>query len=501
MFIIAVQAYSRAGDLKVDSKAEQNGLRKNTLGLWTLVALSMGSIYPLAFAVSNGAGAVVYAGFAAPIVPIIAAIAILVVSIPAIVFSKHVSFAGGYYGFAEKGLGKGIGKFVAMTNLWYYIVMDVVSVVAVSYILSTALSALYGYTLPIYLFVIIALIATVLMFLFTVFNVKLSGRSALIVVGIQILIVVIYSLIVIIRTPYNSIQAFNVARAPAGVSGVMLAAITAGFLFFTGYGAPFYFAEESNTPKETVWKSVILSIIILAIVSVFVTYAEVVAVGLPNAASLANDWNPAVVAFLPFIGTAGVLLFLIIALTGQVWAGIIGGMSGARLIYSMARDKFLFPKRFAMLDTKRKTPVTAALFELGVTSVLSIISPLVLVSVYGYSNGIFYSLFLFGALTTFMWVIQHLLADTALPFYFHKIGIKLSNLKTISIAIIPTIVAGILFVYADITGYVGIGEPYLLGLLVIFVLLIFSVIYIVIKHIRGTLYSLVSIEDNLKDEK
>ncbi|MEM0050547.1 MAG: APC family permease [Candidatus Micrarchaeaceae archaeon] len=480
----------------MSSDSASEGLKKGALGLWVLVALSMGSIYPLAFAVSNGAGAVVYAGFAAPVVPIFAAVAILVVSIPAIVFSKHVSFAGGYYGFAEKGLGRGVGKFVAMTNLWYYIVMDVVSVVAVSYILSTALSAIYGYTLPIYLFIIIALIATILMFLFTVFNVKFSGRSALIVVGIQILIVVVYSLIVIARTPYNSIQAFNVARAPSGVSGVMLASVTAGFLFFTGYGAPFYFAEESNTPKQTIWKAVILSVVILTVVSVIVTYAEVVAVGLTNASTLATDWNPAVVAFLPYIGTVGVLLFLIIALAGQVWAGIIGGMSGARLIYSMARDKFLFPKRFATLDKKRKTPVTAAFFELSVTAILSIISPLILVSVYGYSNGIFYSLFLFGALTTFLWVIQHLLANIALPFYFHKIRIRLSSLKNISIAILPTIVAGILFVYADIKGYVGIGEPYLLGLIVMFALLITSVIYIIVKHRRGTLYSFV-----LRDEE
>ena len=47
--------------------SEETSLKGKELGLWTLVALSMGSIYPLAFAVSNGAGAVVYAGFAAPL--------------------------------------------------------------------------------------------------------------------------------------------------------------------------------------------------------------------------------------------------------------------------------------------------------------------------------------------------------------------------------------------------------------------------------------------------
>ncbi|AGO60566.1 APC family permease [Ferroplasma acidarmanus] len=479
---------------KIKQNTETTHLSKGSIGLWTLVALSMGSIYPLSFAVSNGASAVVYAGFAAPVVPLIAAAAILIVSVPAMLFSKYVSFAGGYYGFAEKALVE-VLVIHGNDDLWYFIMMDVVSVVAVSYILSTALSAIYNYTLPIYLYIIIALIATFVMFIFTVFNIKMSGKSVILVVAIQVIIVIIYSLIVIIRTPFNTFQAFNIARAPAGISGVMLAAITGGFLFFTGYGAPFYFAEESHTPKRIVWKSVILSIILLTIVSVLVTYAEVVAVGLSNSSSLATDWNPAVVAFLPFIGSIGVLIFLIIALTGQVWAGVVGGMSGARLIYSMARDEFFFPKRFATLNKSRKTPVIAALFELAITSILSIISPLILVSIYGYANGIFYSLFLFGALTTFMWIIQHLIADAALPFFLHKIGTSIFTIKNILLTMVTTIIAGGLFVYADIEGYIGIGEPYLFGFVLMVILIVFSIIYIAVKYEKGELYSMNDISD------
>lgn len=462
----------------------ENSLNKKQLGLWTLVALSMGSIYPLSFAVSNGAGAVVYAGFAAPLVPIFAALAILLVSLPALMFSRKVSFAGGYYGFAEKGFGIATGKYVALVNLFYFILMDVVSVVAVSYILSTALSALYNYTLPLYIYIIIALLATALMFVFTVFNIKVSGKSILIVVALQILIVLVLSAITIAKTPFNSFQAFNISKAPAGVTGVMFASVTAGFLFFTGYGAPFYFAEETKTSQKVVWKSVIISIIILTIVSVLVTYAEVAAVGLTNAGSLATDWNPAVVAFSVYIGTVGTLIFLIIALIGQIWAGIVGGMSGARLIYAMARDDFLFPKQFAITHKKYKTPVRAALFELIVTSILTIIFPIVLVVYYGYSLGIFYSLFLFGALTTFAWIIQHLISDAAAVPFFKKLYGKLTSSIVLG-AIIPTILAAALFVYADITSYVGVGEPYLGGLIALIIILIAVLIYIVYLHIHN----------------
>lgn len=469
--------------------SENSSLKGKQLGLWTLVALSMGSIYPLAFAVSNGAGAVVYAGFAAPIVPIFAALAILLVSVPALMFSKRISFAGGYYGFAERGFGAATGKYVALVNFFYYILMDVVSVVAVSYILSTALSELYGYTLPLVIYIIVALLSTILMFVFTVLDIKISGLSVLLVVGLQILIVLIFSLITIVRTPYNSIQAFNIAKAPAGVTGVMFASVTAGFLFFTGYGAPFYFAEETKTSQKTVWKSVILSIVILTIVSVIATYAEVAAVGLSNSASLSTDWNPAVVAFGEYIGILGTLIFIIIALIGQIWAGIVGGMSGARLIYAMARDNFIFPKSFSKTHLKYKTPVNAAFFELAVTAILTVVSPIALVSIYGYSLGIFYSLFLFGALTTFMWVIQHLIADASSVPFFRKVYHKITA-KTALYTLVPTVAAAILFIYADITSYVGVGEPYLAGLIAIFIILIAGLIYIIYLHAKNKINSM-----------
>ncbi|WP_237265270.1 APC family permease [Thermoplasma sp. Kam2015] len=476
--------------------SEETSLKGKELGLWTLVALSMGSIYPLAFAVSNGAGAVVYAGFAAPVVPIFAALAILLVSVPALMFSRHVSFAGGYYGFAEKGFGPATGKYVALVNLFYYILMDVVSVVAVSYILSTALSELYGYTLPLAIYILVALISTFLMFLFTVLDIKISGMSVLVIVAVQIIIVLIFSLITIARTPYNSIQAFNIAKAPAGITGVMFASVTAGFLFFTGYGAPFYFAEETKTSERTVWRSIILSIVILTVVSVIVTYAEVAAVGLSNASSLSTDWNPAVVAFGEYVGSIGTLAFIIIALIGQMWAGIVGGMSGARLIYAMARDRFLFPKSFSRTHRKYHTPVYGALFELTVTALLTILSPIVLVRIYGYSQGIFYSLFLFGALTTFMWILQHLIADASSVPFFRKLHGKLTA-RVAAYTLIPTVAAAALFIYADITSYVGIGEPYLAGLYVIFALLIASLIYIIYMHMTHRLESMVSSKEEV----
>ena len=94
-----------------------------------------------------------------------------------------------------------------------------------------------------------------------------------------------------------------------------------------------------------------------------------------------------------------------------------------------------------------------------------------------------------------MWIIQHLIADAALPFFLHKIGTSIFTIKNILLTMVTTIIAGGLFVYADIEGYIGIGEPYLFGFVLMVILIVFSIIYIAVKYEKGELYSMNDISD------
>jgi len=52
-------------------KQVHNELRKNSIGLLGLISFSLVNIFPLSFAVTTAATAVVYGGFAAPLVPLL----------------------------------------------------------------------------------------------------------------------------------------------------------------------------------------------------------------------------------------------------------------------------------------------------------------------------------------------------------------------------------------------------------------------------------------------
>jgi len=46
---------------------------------------------------------------------------VIFLTIPILEYTRLAKFAGGYYGAAELGFGKAVGKFVALTNYFYYI--------------------------------------------------------------------------------------------------------------------------------------------------------------------------------------------------------------------------------------------------------------------------------------------------------------------------------------------------------------------------------------------
>lgn len=468
-------------------QSEETELRKNAVGLLGLVSFSLVNIFPLSFAVTTAATAVVYGGFAAPLVPIFAGLVTLAVSIPIILFARKIHHAGGYYAFVEAGLGKPVGKFTAMTILFYYIMADLSAVIPTSYVLATGLQYIFNYTMPIWLYIILSVLFTFVMFVMTVLDVRYSPKLLMVIALAQIVVGGVLAAAVIFKTPYNSLAAFDPRVAPGGLSGIMLAIMTGGFLTFTGYGAPLFMSEEAKNPKRDVPLSIIIALITVTLFSVLMMYAEVAAVGLQNAASLSNDWNPAIVAMLPYVGFWPVMVFFAVAVIGQLWCGSAVGMAAAREIYAMARDEFLFPKSLSKTSKRFKTPIYAALLELIIVLIMGIGGTLLFYNFFGYSLGIFYSWVFWGALTTFAWVIYHSITNLSYISFVRKTRERLSAVNVA--AMILGLIGVALFILAGYYGYNGISSPYNYGLYGAIAWLILSVIYVAYKWRKGELKS------------
>lgn len=471
------------------TEKEGNSLSKNKVGLWAMAFLTVAAIYPMAMAVSNASAAVTYGGFAAPLIPIIGALLILLATVPILEYSRIASFAGGYYGLAELGFGKAVGKFVGLENLFYFFSFDVLTSTAFAYVIFSSLSYVSNYSLPSWLFIVISVLFMFGMFLVTVLDLSISMKAVIISGVIQVIVLVVYSLVVIAKSPYNSTLAFNPSSAPGGLSGLFLGVILAGFLFYTGYGVPLFFAEEGRAPFKDVWKAIVIGVVIPTVVGVLAMYAEVVAVGLPNAANLTvypDNLSPGLAAFLPYLGLPAAILFIIVALVGQGFGGFVPGMTTARLIYSMSRDNFLGTKSLAKVSNKG-IPVNAALVNLVIGLAATVIDEFVMISVYGLTNGVFDALFLAGSMAVAFWFIHHIIPDISLFFYLRKSKIKVTTPRNILTSVVAPAGAIILFVYSFYEGYSSLTEPYFGGLLFVLISALGSAIFVVIKYYRKTL--------------
>jgi len=462
------------------------GLQKGKVGLWGMAFLTIAAIYPMAMAVSNAAAAVTYAGFAAPLVPIFGAILILLASTPILEYARLTSFAGGYYGLAELGFGKSVGKFVALENLMYFLMFDVLTSTAFAYVIYTSLTYLLNYFLPSWIFILISILFFAAMYVVSVVDLKVSTKWIIGSGLIQIIILLIYGGVVIARTPYNSALAFSPSIAPEGLSGLFLGVILAGFLFYTGYGVPLFFSEEGKAPFREVWRAVVLGVAISTVIGIYAMYSEVVAVGLPHSASLAGELSPGLAAYLPYLGVVAGWIFFIVALIGQAFGGFVPGMSFTRLLYSMGRDKFIGSKWLTKLNS-RGNPVNAALLNAILGAVLTVIIEILMILFYGISQGPFYALFLAGSMVVAYWFIHHIIPELALAFYLHKTGRKLLTLRNFLISVIAPAGGVALFLYSFYEGYSSLTEPYFGGLMAVFATSIIAVIIVLYKRAKGTL--------------
>ena len=443
--------------------------------------------YPIGVAMSAGAGFVVYAGVAAPLVLVFGALMILFFTVPVFEYSRISAFNGGYYGLAELGLGRAVGKYTATINLLYLLWWNIVGPAAVSFDVFTLLYYLFNYQLPAILYILISVGVMISIFIFSVFEIKATVRTFIIAVIIELVTIISVAFYVIAKAPYNSVSPFLVSSAPGGLNSIMLGVIVAGFLSYTMYGNPLFFAEEGKASYKDSWRAMVLIIVIFTILGLLGTYSELATVNPANPGNLTSVWNPAAVFYLPYIGFAGVLTYLVVAIGLQFFSTLTPGMTSARMLFSMSRDGFFKSKWLAQIDSKRGTPIHGAIVNLIIGLVLLVSFESILFAVYGTFNASFYALFLSGSMGVAFWFFHHIVPDISFPFFLRKHNIKLLSPRYFASAILAPAGAIILFVLALYYGYSGLAEPYFAGFVIVIAMILGTIVYTAYKWKKGEL--------------
>ena len=304
---------------------KKGGLAVSKLGVWRMMALTLSGINLFDYAYATSGGYVMSAGKAALYVGLLGAVVVLLASIPILEYTRLVKFSGGYYGLAEMGFGKAVGKFTAVNNYFYYMFWQTGLGVFIAMLTVIGYQIITGFLMPAWAFYLLILVTPTFLFYGVIHHVSLTTRVILIGALIQILIVLVFAVFVIIRTPYNSVDYFNPLSGPNGFSSVALGASIAGFLSFIGYGAPIFYSEEDPESRKKVWKGIIIGVLLAVAIGSLSIYSELA--GVSNINDVANSAIPLLTSYAAYIGRYGLFFFLIVNIPISIisWMAAVKG--------------------------------------------------------------------------------------------------------------------------------------------------------------------------------
>jgi amino acid transporter len=380
-------------------------LERGALNLLDIATSTMANIAPAMSFFFSSALIAASAGIGSPLTIIAAAIAIALLGNTLAEFSRAIPSTGSFITF----IGKTFGPVMAVTttiviSIGYIVAMS--SVIAISGGWVQIILNKFGINIP---WQLLTLIFVALVFFLMVRGVHLSTQMAGYFFGLEMLVLVLVSIIVLVTHAGSlSLAPFNPTNISGGLAGLGLGFPIAVYLFI-GWENSAALAEETTDPRRNVPKAIYASIVLMAVSYIVFMYATVVAFNY-NANALSNSAVPFIDAAQK-ISAILALLAYIAGFTSIMSAMIAGSNSQSRLIFNAAREGML-PSWLAKLHPTRHTPWVSFLAFVGIG--------LAIVYIFGWNVEPVTFFGYIGTLGTILVSLVYLVSNLALPFYYRK---------------------------------------------------------------------------------
>ncbi|MFB6961827.1 amino acid permease [Streptomyces sp. NPDC056309] len=365
--------FSRQGIFRlkpVDSSEEEStgGLRR-TMGLWQLVALSLGGL--VGAGVFSLAGVVAHedAGPGVMISFLVAIIASAAAALCYAEFAGTIPKAGSAYTYSYAALGEIVGWAIGWDLLLEYTAIVAVVAIAVSGYLSYILERI-GIDLPHWMLgapgtgsghrvdLLAALLCVFLAFVLSR-GTKESARFETVLVAVKLGIVAL----VIVAGAFHISSGNYSPFLPFGIGGAFTGAATTFFAVY-GYDAMSAAAEESAEAKKVLPKAIVISLAIAAVIYLLVC---LVLLGMQNYRDI--DVSSPFSSALASVGLGGLGMVVAVgAVIGITTSAFANMLAVTRVWFSMSRDGLL-PRSFAQNHPERHVP-TRVIWPVGIGSAL-----------------------------------------------------------------------------------------------------------------------------------
>lgn len=366
--------------------------------------------------------------------------------------SRHVANAGAFYAYAARGLGGGAGGAVSMIAIVAYNAMQVGLLGLLGGVASGVFGEM-GIALPWWGW---SLIAIALVAVLGYRQVDLSARVLIVLVALEYVIVLVVAIAILLQggAAGLSIPFFD---WPTITSGSVTLAVLLVLGSFIGFEATTIYSEEARDPERTIPRATYLSVLMIGVFFVFVTWLMIAGAGVAELQSgIAALPDPTFFFFElagryvggPVPTIAGVLLVSSLFAAVSAFHNYI-----ARYSYVAGREGLL-PAAFGRTHDQHQSP--------HVGSVMQTATALIVV-------GVFAWLGLDPVLNLFTWVSQlgtlgvlAMMAITSLSIiaFFRSGQASASPLAALILPAVSGLIMAGLFVYiflnfGDLTGTTG----------------------------------------------
>lgn len=421
-----------------DSVNDQvGGLKKNAIGLLGAVIMSAALMGPAVSVYFNPQVSAASAGAATPFVFVLGLVVMLIVANGVMEMSRVLPSAGSFYTYVSRGIGPRSG-FVTGALMFLAYALLVPAELALIGIYTHDVLAGYGIDIS---WIIISAFFTALMIFLCLRGIVGSIRTAAVLFVAEVTVIVVLSAIVLASGGAQGItlEPFNPANSPTGLSGLALGMVFA-VLSFVGFEAATTLGEEVRKPRKNIPRAMFFALLFVGLIYVFATFSEMIGFGVDGVDKLVADVAP----FTTLAQTYAPWLNLLVGLAGisSIFAVTMNTNNGVvRIIFAMSREGML-PKRLANVHPDHRTPTTAIWF-VGAFAV-------VLTFGVGLLAGPFNAYVYLGSMLTLAIIPVYILTNVAAIRYFASQ--RRSERSIIRHAVLP--VLGILLLAIPIYGQV-----------------------------------------------
>ena len=334
-----------------------SGLRKNTLGLFSLVFFVVAAASPLTGVVGGLPVAIISGnGGGIPVFYILSCIILMLFAVGFIAMSRHVNNAGAFYTYISKGMGENWGASASVLALMAYISIQIAIVAMLGFFTQLFIEEHFSAHIPWWA---LSMLFVLVCWVLSIKRVEVGGKLLGILMLAEVAIVLLTDVMLLVKKvgPY-SFQSFEPSVFMQGNLGIAFIFTIAAFI---GFESTAIYAEECRDPHKTVPRATVCALLLITAFFCFTSWSLVQAYGFDQIVAIASK-DPGNFVFnitRQYVGEWAVETMSVLLITSLFAAALAFHNNISRYLFSISRDGLIW-KELCKTHPTNGTPHNAS---------------------------------------------------------------------------------------------------------------------------------------------